>query len=231
MEKQLTINKKKTILAVSIPIIELALATFVMPLVVSNKSGKIIFTVSIAFLGFLVALLLFGDVLKNDWPAFRKHLWRNLGLAVLGVVAAHLLLFLIRRLIDMIAGSSLAVGTGVNDMMSIQAASLGLLGSLTALMAPFTEEIVFRHALFYQWRARGIFTWLMLLISSISFGLVHWNNFDGDVVRMIPYMCVGLFFGLVYYFSRNIWQNIMTHFFFDIISFLSALLIFVMELL
>lgn len=226
-----TINKQKTILAILIPIIELALVSYLMPLVVSSRNGKIIFSVLVAALGFIAALALFGDVLKKDWPAFRKHLWRNLGIALLSVVLTHLLLFGIRQLLGAVTGQELAAGTTSYEMMSMQAASLGLLGSATSLMAPFTEEIIFRHALFYQWKGRGIVTWLMLLVSSLLFGLVHWNNFDGDIISMIPYMCIGVFFALIYYFSKNIWQNIMTHFFFDSIAFLSALVVFVFELL
>lgn len=230
MAKQQTISKGRTIAAVFIPIIMLVLGTFVVPLVASGQGAKIVFTVLIAALGFISALLLYGHVLKKDWPAFRRHLWRNLALAVVSVVAAHLLLRFVRYIIGVISGSSLAAAAGSLDLLSMQTAALGVLGSLTALMAPFTEEIVFRHALFYQWKGRGILTGIMLIVSSIVFGLVHWNNFDGQIIRMIPYMCVGLFFGLIYYFSKNIWQNIMTHFFFDIISFLSALFILVVTL-
>lgn len=232
MKKQQTqtINKSRTILALLIPIIELALGTLVVPLIASTKGEKIIITVAIAVIGFIAALLLFGNVLKKDWPSFRRHIWRNLALAILGVVAAHLLLIFVRYLIGIIGGSGMNAVASNNEMLSIQSASLDLLGSLTALMAPFTEEIVFRHALFYQWKGRGILTGIMLIVSSIAFGLVHWNNFDGQIIRMIPYMCVGLFFALIYYFSKNIWQSIMTHFFFDIISFASALFIFVITL-
>jgi membrane protease YdiL (CAAX protease family) len=68
----------------------------------------------------------------------------------------------------------------------------------------------------------------MFVLSAILFGLVHWNNFDGNIVAMIPYMAVGAWYALIYYWSRNIWQNILTHFLFDFIQFLSALLLFIL---
>lgn len=230
MEKQQTISKSKTVLALCIPVLELVLASLLMPLIASSKGEKIVFNVAIAFIGFAGSLVLFGNVLKKAWPSFRQHLWRNLALAILGVIAAHLLLMLVRNLLSFIAGASITAGAASYETLSMQTASLTLFGSLTSLMAPFSEEIIFRHVLFYQWKGRGILTGIMLFVSSISFGLVHWNNFDGQIIRMIPYMCVGLFFAVIYYFSKNIWQNIMTHFFFDIISFLSALLLFVFAL-
>lgn len=55
-------------------------------------------------------------------------------------------------------------------------------------------------------------------------------NFDGNVIAMIPYMLVGAWYALIYFFSKNIWQNILTHFLFDVIQFLGALLVFVVAL-
>lgn len=120
-------------------------------------------------------------------------------------------------------------GTAINtSVLSIQMASMGLVASLTTLMAPFTEEIIFRHALFFQWKNNKVLMWVMFFVSSIAFGLIHWNNFNGDVVQMIPYMVVGAWFALIYFWSKNIWQNIMTHFLFDFVQFASAIFVLVM---
>lgn len=224
----LVINKNKLIIAISIPLLELIIGGTVVNLIPS-MFGKILFTDLIFFIGFLVAILLYKDVLKRDWPRFKQHLWRNLIFAVLGVVAAHLLISITRSGLNLFLSASLSPETLLS--FAVSAPALGFLGSLTALMAPFTEEIIFRHALFYQWRNRGLTTWLMFILSSVLFGLVHWNNFNGDLLQMIPYMFVGTGFALIYYKSQNIWQNIMTHFFFDFIQVLGAGVVLIVSLL
>ncbi|MFV5770202.1 CPBP family intramembrane glutamic endopeptidase [Pediococcus acidilactici] len=71
----------------------------------------------------------------------------------------------------------------------------------------------------------------MFILSSVLFGLIHWNNFNGDLLQMIPYMFVGAGFAVIYYKSQNIWQNIMTHFFFDFIQVLAAGVMLIVSLL
>ncbi|WP_235016932.1 type II CAAX prenyl endopeptidase Rce1 family protein [Pediococcus acidilactici] len=41
----------------------------------------------------------------------------------------------------------------------------------------------------------------MFILSSVLFGLIHWNNFNGDLLQMIPYMFVGAGFAVIYYKS------------------------------
>lgn len=224
----LTIDKKKLIIAILIPILELTIGGSVVKSIPSTL-GKVLFTDLIFFIGFLIALYLYKEVLKQDWLRFKQHLSRNLLLALLGVIASYVILSLVRS--GLKPFSTAAVGQ--LDMLSIAVATPGisLLASLTALMAPFTEEIIFRHALFYQWKNRGIVTWLMFLLSAILFGLVHWNNFHGDIVQMIPYMFVGAWFALIYYKAQNIWQAIMTHFFFDFLQVLAAAVMLIVSLI
>ncbi|WP_163926585.1 CPBP family intramembrane glutamic endopeptidase [Pediococcus acidilactici] len=224
----LTINKNKLIIAILIPLLELIIGGTVANLIPSML-GKILFTDLIFFIGFLVAILLYKDVLKRDWPRFKQHLWRNLLFAILGVVAAYLLLSVTRSGLKLFLSASLSSETLLS--FAVSAPALGFLGSLTALMAPLSEEIIFRHALFYQWKNRGLTTWLMFILSSVLFGLIHWNNFNGDLLQMIPYMFVGAGFAVIYYKSQNIWQNITTHFFFDFIQVLAAGVMLIVSLL
>ena len=71
----------------------------------------------------------------------------------------------------------------------------------------------------------------MFLLSSFLFGLAHWNNFNGDIFKMIPYMVVGAWFAIIYYKSKNIWQNIMTHFFFDFLQVIAAVVVLILSLI
>lgn len=209
-------------LACLIPAVELWLGSFV-PQLFAHRLGRVLITDVIFFAGFCGAIWLYRSVLRTDWREFKKHWFVNFIKAVGGVIASYAILLVVRSLLKPWLSSS-----GVPDVLSMQTATVTLIASLTVLMAPFTEEIIFRHALFYQWRNRGVLTWLMFVLSAILFGLVHWNNFDGNIVAMIPYMAVGAWYALIYYWSRNIWQNILTHFLFDFIQFLSALLLFIL---
>ena len=193
---------------------------------------KVSIAVGLAFVVFLVVVWMFRDVLGSNWRLYREHIVRNIALDVVLMIAVYAVLALVRIGMKAVMGSSAAGGAA--DMLSFQAvttAGIGLFGSLTVLMAPFTEELVFRHVLFYQWRGHRIVTFLMFFVSSIAFGLVHWNNFNGDVTQMVPYMVIGGFFALIYYFSRNIWQNIITHFLFDFVQFAAALVLLIVAIL
>ncbi len=33
----------------------------------------------------------------------------------------------------------------------------------------------------------------MLFVQGILFGLIHWNNFNGNIYAMIPYMVLGVY--------------------------------------
>ena len=227
VKEKTIINKKKLLIAVLIPILELTLGSLIIPHIPSEW-GKIIVNDLIFFIGFIIALNLYKEVLKEDWKKFKTHLFRNFIFAILAVFISYFLLSLVRAALK----SFLSAGISSHfDVLSFSTAtaSLGLVASLTALMAPFTEELIFRHALFYQWKNRGIVTLLMFLVSSILFGLVHWNNFKGDISQMIPYMVVGAWFAVIYYKSKNIWQNIATHFLFDFIQVLGAILILIIS--
>lgn len=222
----MTVDPIKTGIAIAIPLVELALGALV-TLILHDKWPRVIAVDLVFFVGFSVAIYLYRDVLVTDWRQFKRHLGRGILIAIAGFLGSYLVLLLARLVLKPFTTSVAASGF---DVLSVQSTGLALVASLTTLMAPFTEEIIFRHALFYQWQRRGIVTWLMLIISSVAFGLVHWNNFNGDVMAMIPYMCVGAFYGLIYYFSRNIWQNILTHFLFDFVQILAVIVLFIVAL-
>ncbi len=222
--RRLWIDPWKTVLVCLIPPLELLIVPLAIKLV-HGQLGRVIIMDLVFLLGFCGALWLYGSVLKADWPRFKRHWLRNSLWAIGGVFVSYAILAAVRLVLK-----PLAVGSGP-DVLSIQPALVSFAASLTVLLAPFTEEIIFRHALFYQWKQRGILTWLMFILSAVLFGLVHWNNFDGNIIAMVPYMAVGAWYALIYYWSHNIWQNIMTHFLFDFIQFLGAVLVLVVTLL
>jgi membrane protease YdiL (CAAX protease family) len=103
---------------------------------------------------------------------------------------------------------------------------LFLLAASAPVLAPITEEIVFRHVLFYKFRGRPVLCALMCVCSAVLFGAIHYNNFDGDLFLTVPYMAIAVIYNLLYLFSKNIWTSTMTHLIFNFSqSLLPAMLI------
>jgi Predicted protease of the Abi (CAAX) family len=221
----------KSLVAVALILAELGLGqVLVQP--GQTQLVKVSIAVGLAFVAFLVVVWMFRDVLGSNWRRYREHIVRNIALDVVLMIAVYAVLALVRIGMKAVMGvKRRGRGCRCVELPSSDDGGIGLFGSLTVLMAPFTEELVFRHVLFYQWRGHRIVTFLMFFVSSIAFGLVHWNNFNGDVTQMVPYMVIGGFFALIYYFSRNIWQNIITHFLFDFVQFAAALVLLIVAIL
>lgn len=170
--KEQAINPLKTITALLIVPLELLIGAAVAKLPTSQLI-KVSLSTLVFLAGFIVAISLYHDVLAAEWQIFKRRWFIKLLLAVGGVIVSYAILAGARFVLT---STGLAASTNSADLLSIQSATVGLVGSLTVLMAPFSEEIIFRHVLFYQWKNRGIFTWLMFIISSVLFGLAHWNK-------------------------------------------------------
>lgn len=227
-----TVSPIKSIAAIALILLELLFGTLLIHSG-QSKTLKVSIVVGLGFIVFVALIWLYRDVLKANWKNYRVHLWRNLGIDFLLTIGIYVILAFVRTGMRSLTGNASAI-VSVNDMLSFQSiasAGLGVFSSVTVLMAPFSEEIAFRHVLFYQWKNNKLLMWAMFVISSVGFGLIHWNNFHGDLTQMIPYMFIGAFFALIYYFSRNIWQNIITHFMFDFLQFAAALFLLVITLL
>ena len=79
------------------------------------------------------------------------------------------------------------------------------------VFAPFIEEIIFRKSFKDALHNK----WLFIIMSGIVFGLLHVissiNSFY-DLLYIIPYSLLGLFFALTYYETNNIFSTIFVHF-------------------
>lgn len=221
------VNPIKTVIALLIPFVELGLGSFFNERV-SGQFMKATVATGFGLIAFLLAIYLFKDVLGVAWHKYRKHIWRNLGLSLLGTIACYAILSVVRS--GMTALNLLAPVT-TPDVLSLQTAATGVYASLPVLMAPWTEEIVFRHAMFYQFKSKGkLVYWLLFFVQAILFGLIHWFNFNGQIMQMVPYMVIGAWFGLMYTWGKNIWFNIFSHFFFDIMTPLAAVALLIVTM-
>lgn len=93
-----------------------------------------------------------------------------------------------------------------------------LIAAATPILAPLTEEVVFRHVLFYKFKNKLPLRVIMCLFSAFLFGAIHISNFGGELFLTVPYMVVGLVYNLIYYFSKNIWASITVHFMFNAVQ-------------
>ncbi len=83
--------------------------------------------------------------------------------------------------------------------------------ALGPIVTGLIEDTVFRYTLLGKIFQGGFFRKACILIlNSILFGLIHYNNF-GSVVGTIPFMFGGLFLNIIYLWTRNIWHVLLIH--------------------
>ena len=78
---------------------------------------------------------------------------------------------------------------------------------IIALVPAIVEEVFFRGAvqqLFTSWFKKS---WVGILITSIIFSAIHVSYFG-----FLPRAMLGVVLGLLFYYSKNIWMNILAHF-------------------
>ncbi len=83
-----------------------------------------------------------------------------------------------------------------------------LLTLLTLAIAPaIFEEVLFRGAfqrIFIGWTRNA---WAGIIITSILFSAIHFSYFG-----FLPRVALGMILGLIFYYGKNIWLNILLHF-------------------
>lgn len=176
----------------------------------THKVFSDIFSWCVFMLGFVVTIYLFKSFLKRQWRHYRRKLWKKLAGNALLTVGIFLLLAVMRVILP----KPLAVG---NETVATMNLGVMFLASLVSFVAPFSEELTFRYLLFGKINPRN-FRIFMFFVSSILFGLIHWQNFGGDWLLTIPYMVIGAYLAIVYRLYNNIWGSIMTHWMFNTIN-------------
>ncbi len=99
-----------------------------------------------------------------------------------------------------------------DDTIMVMASMAGTKDFIFSLLAmaffpALFEEVLFRGGLqqiFVKWTKTP---WLGILITSILFSLLHLSYFG-----FIPRVGLGMVLGYIFYYSRNIWLNILLHF-------------------
>lgn len=191
------------------------------PFFKENPFYFLIGVIVINVLAFLTLITLYKSDLKTQWKEYRQHLWRNLLLAIVLVVASHLLIQFVRDALPAnlmkIPADTSGETVSQNDFQgNLQLVAL-FLAALPSFIAPFSEELVFRYLLVGK-SPNTLIRIMMLFVQAVLFGLIHYANFNGNLYATIPYMAVGFFFGLIYLVYRNIWGSLIVHWIFNSIN-------------
>jgi membrane protease YdiL (CAAX protease family) len=93
---------------------------------------------------------------------------------------------------------------------------LTLMIALAIIMAPLSEELVFRAGLFRYLRSR-IPHWIALIGSALIFASLHvnWKTFEG-LNSLLPLMVLAIMFSLAYERTGNIGTPIVAHALFNL---------------
>ena len=158
---------------------------------------------------FIAVCWLYKMMLYTHWQKYKQAFWRSSLLVVVGAVVLQVVISFTRSLLPV--GESIEKESTI-DPNTIAFFSL-LIISLGPLFTALLEDIIFRYTLLQKlfvqpwlWRV------ILVLLNSILFGLIHYHNFDGDLIATISFMAAGLFLNLIYLWTRNIWHVLLIHF-------------------
>ncbi|WP_180165820.1 CPBP family intramembrane glutamic endopeptidase [Acinetobacter sp. YH12049] len=158
---------------------------------------------------FIAVCWLYKTMLYTHWQKYKQAFWRSSLLVVVGAVALQVVISFTRSLLPV--GESIEKESTI-DPNTIAFFSL-LIISLGPLFTALLEDIIFRYTLLQKlfvqpwlWRV------ILILLNSILFGLIHYHNFDGNLIATISFMAAGLFLNLIYLWTRNIWHVLLIHF-------------------
>lgn len=82
---------------------------------------------------------------------------------------------------------------------------LALLGVAAVVLAPLTEELLFRH-MFFRRLLRAVGPAAAWTLPAVAFALAHWNP-----VGLAVYIWLGTVFALAYWYSGRLWVAVLVH--------------------
>lgn len=166
-----------------------------------------------AFL-FVLICFIYGHLLSSHWKKFQNSKWQSWLLVIIGGIVLQILISLSRQLLpDEGTTTEIAKNAMLTDEKGIPKPSLIIF--IIALGPVFTsliEDIVFRYTLLGKFFIPGkVWRVILVLLNSVVFGLIHFNNFGGNILATTSFMTAGLFLNLVYLWTKNIWHVLLIH--------------------
>lgn len=173
---------------------------------------------------FFIAVFLFRGELKSDWEKLSIPKWKFLLYTVLGVFMVQFVYIFFDTLFT---PSFFSNGNPANTFefsdLTLSNKVFVVIFSTSALFTAVTEEIYFRYLFLNPKSTLNRF--VALITSSMLFGLSHYF-IHFNLASCIPYFGIGLFLGIVYLKSKNIWIVIAIHL---LNNFLFGVLIFLFQ--
>jgi len=197
--------------------------------VLHMKNTVLVIAFALGLLSVGILAKIYGATLVNDWAEYRKKIWLKILFSILGAGCIIAILSVVRLLMSQFIPVTSSSTVGEIEAVSMPFAII-LIVAVIPLINALQEEIIFRHVLFYKLRGTKYISVIFFLVSAFLFGIVHLNNFNGNFIATIPYMTIGMFFNLVYLFTKNIWYSIGIHLTFNfVMGFLPTLFVHVVQ--
>lgn len=221
---------KKTILVILLLPLQFILQSMIKMLNIPKDS--LLQSLLLLLLAVVIVSLVFllrGDILKSDFKKFKEKKLKLLLISILSAIISAIIVNYAKKFI--VSSSLMPLSIPESDFTELPNGLIMLIGSIVPTLAPFLEEVVFRHELFYRFNSSKLRSFIFAILSSILFGLLHYYNYSGNIALTIPLMLVGLFYCIIYKLTDNIWTSIFAHMFYNgALSIGASIFIIIMQL-
>lgn len=174
--------------------------------------GELVITEAILASLVLIVMLLF----KNGYVFTQKHkkITKGLFYGLYYLIGAAVFLFIYRD--------------GFKEGLSVLNLAVG------CFLVGVTEELLCRGWLLNEFLERfgnnkkGV--WYSIIVSGVIFGIIHLGNilngqdFSTTIIQALTAVVAGIFFGIIYYKTKNIWSVILLHAIWDFSLLLSEII-------
>ena len=177
----------------------------------NNDITKAITYLNLFFYGshlilFFVCFLSFGEEIRKKVKEFLLNWRKNVKYIIIGFVMILIATFVMGIFFQQ-------QGSNQESLSHMQQSSTSIMllcfYIVTIILGPINEEFIFRRILIGEGK-KYFPTCLILLVSSIAFGLIHIHDLK-EILLVIPYAITGIILGTVYYKSDNIITSITLH--------------------
>lgn len=162
----------------------------------------------------ILSIYLVRDTLKRSFRYFKTRIGDNSKVIIRGLLTMYGLNIVLSLIIYMISGEST---TGNQELIESGFSVYPVLYAFTAVIfAPIVEELIFRGVLYQELRSKNSYK-LPIIISSVSFGLIHTLPIylsGGNSVEMLfllVYTAMGFILTMVYEKTGSIYSSISLH--------------------
>ncbi len=185
------------------------------------------FTALVQIIVFVLALLImFKGLKRNDYgspvKAFSRFTFPGVILLMTGGA------FVILMVLGMLSTLAPALFESYRQLMQDSGLTGFTAASIltTIVIAPFTEETLFRGISFDLLKKAGWSFWVVNIIQALLFGLTHMNMMDGimygieyfNIVQGAYAFILGLFLGYIRERTGSIWPTILGHMVFNFVG-------------